>query len=325
MRAEAAGPRGLAGWGGPLTSWLFVPGAAERFMAKLRVGASSSPPPDVIVLDLEDGVAPADLPAARERVAAVLREPSAFVAPTCVRVHAVSHELFAVDLEALGPGLFALVLPKVSSAEEVGEAADALSRLGLGHAGIVPMVESATGLQAAEQVLAAHPSVAAVALGAEDMAGDLGLPPAGLDPEADAARERVMDHVRSRLVVAAAAAGVQRRIDSPTLALRDAERVTRDARRARATGFDAKFAVHPAQVEPIRAGFLPSPAEVAWAREVLAAAGEDAPRGAATGDPTGGARGGAGSAGGRMVDEAVARQARLVLAAAERGGRTEWP
>src|SRR5690606_24735366 len=256
--AEAAGPRGLAGWGGPLTSWLFVPGAAERFMAKLRVGASSSPPPDVIVLDLEDGVAPADLPAAREGVAAVLREPSAFVAPTCVRVHAVSHELFAVDLEALGPGLFALVLPKVSSAEEVGEAADALSRLGLGHAGIVPTVESATGLQAAEQVLAAHPSVAAVALGAEDMAGDLRLPPAGLGPGAGPAGGRVGDPAGARRVVAAGAGGGERRVAAPTRALRDAGRVTRGARRAGGTGFAAKFAVHPAQVEPIRAGFLPS-------------------------------------------------------------------
>lgn len=302
--AEPAGRPGLAATGRRLPAWLFVPGAEERFMAKLLRQADQPPPPDVVVLDLEDGVAPARLDAARARVAAALEEPgNRYVAPLCVRTHAVAHPAFARDLEALGPGLLALVLPKVGGAEEVRAAADALARRGLGHAGLVVMIESAAGLEAIEDVLRASPAVAAVALGAEDMGADLGLPPAGLGAESDAARRAVLDAVRARLVVAAAAAGVRRRVDSPTLSLRDARQVEEDARRARAMGFDAKFAVHPAQLAPLRAGFLPSPPEVAWARQVLASTS-----------------GGASAAGESMVDEAVARQAREVLAAVEEAG-----
>lgn len=270
-------------------------------------GASGSPQsskqarPDVIVLDLEDAVASEQRAAARERVAEVLRtEGGTFVAPIGVRTHAASDPAFEDDLAALGPGLAALVLPKVRDADEVRHAAERLGSLGLGAAGLVVMVESAAGLRAIDAILTAHPSVCAVAFGAEDMAADLGLPPAGLGPEADAARRAVLDTVRATLVVAASAAGIRRRIDSPTLQLRDLRQVEDDARRARASGFDAKFAIHPSHLAPLRRGFAPHDSEVAWARQVLAAGGK-----------------GAVAAGGRMVDEAVVRQAKDVLAEAE--------
>lgn len=286
--------------------WLFVPGASERFMTKLRTpgptaGRQPAPVsatrPDVIVLDLEDAVAPAERVAARQRVAAVLHAPEdTYVAPLCVRCHGVADPSFADDVAALGPRLAALVIPKVRDADEVRHAAERLARQGVGHARLVVMIESAAGLEAIPTILRAHPSVAAVAFGAEDMSADLGLPPGGVGGDGDAARRAVLDAVRARLVVAAAAAGVRHRVDSPTLQLRDARLAGEDARRARAMGFDAKFAVHPAQIDPLRRGFHPDPAEVAWARAVLSAAD-----------------GGAAAAGGQMVDEAVARQARGVL------------
>ncbi|MFO7544748.1 MAG: CoA ester lyase [Trueperaceae bacterium] len=297
----------------PLRTWLFVPGAAQRYMAKLRsapsvdAGKSGSPEPaaqarpDVIVLDLEDAVAADERDAARERVAGVLRaEAGAFVAPICVRTHSASDPAFEDDLAALGPGLAALVLPKVLGAGEVRHAAERLERVGLGTAGLVVMVESAAGLRDIDAILAAHPSVRAVAFGAEDMAADLGLPPGGVGPEADAARRGVLDTVRATLVVAASAAGIRRRIDSPTLQLRDLRQVEDDARRARAMGFDAKFAIHPSHLDALRRGFSPNASEVAWARKVLTVAGM-----------------GAVASGGKMVDEAVVRQARDVLAEAE--------
>lgn len=297
---------------GTLRAWLFVPGAAERFMAKLRSGEDADAPargaqlatgraqPDVIVLDLEDAVARDALEASRERVAdALAAKPGTFVAPIVVRTHAASDPSFDEDVAALGPGLAALLLPKVHDPEEVVHAADRLAQRGL-DAAVVVMIESAVGLRDVDAILSAHPKVRAVAFGAEDMAADLGLPPGGLGQEPDAARRSVLDAVRAKLVVAAAAADVRLRIDTPTLQLRDLRQVEDDARRARAMGFDAKFAIHPSHLGPLRRGFAPNAAEIAWARNVVAVAGK-----------------GAVAAGGAMVDEAVVRQAREVLSEAE--------
>ncbi len=339
----------------PLRAWLFVPGAAERYVRKLAVAPSdaasaapaspagaaappdatppdatpqnatpratlragtppgASPPqgatPDAVVFDLEDGVAASELAAARRRVRGLL-EPDgpALPAPLCVRVHAVSTPTFEEDLAALGPRLAALVLPKVGSAEEVRHAAARLKTARLGHAGLVLLIETAAGLEALPALLRAHPAVAAVAFGAEDFAADLGLPPRTAEPGSpqEDARAAFLDAARARIVVAAVAAGVRHRIDSPTLVLGDPGRVERDAKRSRALGFEGRFAIHPDHLAPLRRGFAPNPAEIRWASAILGAEGASAADGAR-------------AAGGQMVDEAVARQARAILAAAEEG------
>src|SRR5690606_27609658 len=126
--------------GPPPRSWLFVPGAAQRYVTKLAEVA-----PDAAILDLEDGIAGTDVAAARGRVAAVLAAAAAGIhlpPVVAVRSHPVSSAEFAADVACLGPRLTALMLPKVASAAEVVEAVAAVERTGLGHVGIVVMIES---------------------------------------------------------------------------------------------------------------------------------------------------------------------------------------
>lgn len=294
-----------------------MPGAAQRYVAKLAEVA-----PDAAILDLEDGIAGSDVAAARGRVAAVLAATDAGVPlppVVAVRSHPVSSAHFAADVAALGPRLGVLMLPKVASAAEVGTAVAALESAGLGHVRIVVMIESAAGLENLAAILGAHRSVVGVAFGAEDFAADIGLPPAVTGQASSAAaagpaggtaesgRLAVIDAVRTRLVTAAAAAGVGWRIDTPVLQLRPVSLVESEARRSRSMGFGGKFVIHPSHVVPVHAGYRPSEAEVAWARAVLG------------GEVDGHGGSGASSSGGQMIDEAVARQARAVLGSAEAG------
>lgn len=279
---------------GRLVTWLFVPGATERFMAKLPTAA-----PDVAVLDLEDGVAKEDRTVARGRIAGLLNAAPSGEARLAVRTNPVGSNAFEADLNALGPRLFALLLPKVGGAEEVKEAGGLLLERGLGEVMLVPMIESAQGLRNAFALLTAHEAVGGVAFGAEDLAADLGL---GLDIPAESsgtseARRTVLANARAELIISAAAAGVRVRVESPQLGLRDDAVVAEAAARARGYGFSGMFAVHPAQVGAIRHGFSPSVEEQAYAAAVAAA----------------GAPGRAVSVSGRMVDEALVRQAARVL------------
>src|SRR5690606_30016960 len=151
------------------------------------------------------------------------------------------------------------------------------------------------------------------AVAGQPLAGQSGAGQSGAGAEARAAAESgrlaVLDAVRTRLVTAAAAAGVPWRIDTPVLQIRPVSLVETEARRSRSLGFGGKFVIHPSHVASVHAGYAPSEAEVAWARAVL---------GGGT-DEHGGR--GASSSGGQMIDEAVARQARAVLGSAEAGPR----
>lgn len=277
-----------------LVSWLFVPGASDRFMTKL-----SSVRPGVAVLDLEDGQAVAGLAEARQRVAGVLRSGVAATGPAlAVRSNPVGSAEFAADLAALGGNLSFLLLPKVSEADEVLEAASALEGMGLDRTALIPMLESAKGVRNTYQILTAHPLVRGVALGAEDLAADLGLPRfTANEPNLVAGRSAVLSVARAELILAAAAAGVELRIDSPHLSIAAEDSVEAAAVLARSSGFTAMFAVHPSQVQPVIRGFRPSDNEREQAQRLLDAADG----------------GGARALDGTMVDEAVLRQARRVL------------
>jgi len=314
-------------------SWLFVPGAAERYVAKL-----ADVRPDAAILDLEDGISARDVEASRSRVAAVLRADrvdTALPPIVAVRSHPVSSTEFENDCAALGPRLDVLMLPKVAEAAEVREAAARLEAAGLAHVRLVVMIESARGLENLASILSAHQNLVGVAFGAEDFAADIGLPPQVVG-RGDAAsrgegargasraagesgRLAVLDAVRTRLVTTAAAAGVPWRIDTPVLRLRPLSLVEAEARRSRSMGFGGKFVIHPSHVQPVHDGYAPSAAEIAWARAVLGGGADGAGVARPAADAVDAARtsGGAPDAA-QMVDEAVARQARAVLRSAER-------
>jgi citrate lyase subunit beta / citryl-CoA lyase len=261
-------------------SWLFVPGdRPDRFDKALASGA------DAVILDLEDGVAPAARPTARRNLAEWLPGRSRDV-PVLVRL---SHRAApAGDLMA-ATGADGIVVPKVESTIDLA--------LYAGWETVVVIVESAAGLLAAP-ALAAHSTTTLLMIGEYDLCADLGsdLGPADID----------LDPLRLQVVVASAAAGL-----APPIAAVDAE--FRDPRRLEATtrhlgrlGFGSRAIIHPAQVEPVHAAFTPDPAAVASARALVARFDEAlaAGRGALVDDD------------GRMMDEATVRRARRLIARA---------
>ena len=274
-----------------MRSWLFVPGHRQRMIEK-AFGLS----PDVVILDLEDGVPPRSKDDARGTVAAALGRVPEGVTPF-VRVHATGSPELRADLRALsGAGLQGLVLPKVQGPNDVLE----MHRWLDGHETSVDVpsgtirllatIESAGGLVQAPAIATATPRLAGLMFGAEDFALDMGLfshPGQGL-----------FDYARSALAVAAASGRI-RAIDKVFTDVRDSDGLALEARRARDLGFSGKAVIHPDQVGAVNEIFSPTGDEVTRARRIVTAFGCQT-EGAAVVD-------------GRMVDRPVLEQARRIL------------
>jgi len=237
---------------------LFTPGDRPEMLRKAPgTGA------DVVVFDLEDGVAPARKAEARSAIREVLTDPTFDPdCEVCLRVNPVGLAA-AEDVGAVaGPALRldAVMLPKPTSADDVAQ----LGRLLAEHDLAVPvfaLIESAAGLLAAQELAAAEPT-AALAFGAEDYTADVGATRTHEGTEVLYAKQHV--------VAAAAAAGVDA-IDTIHADIEDVEGLGEATRRAVGLGFDGKMCIHPRQVGPVTEAFTPEPAEVEWARKVLAA------------------------------------------------------
>lgn len=223
-------------------TWLFVPGdRPDRFAKAASAGA------DVVIVDLEDAVAPEAKETAREHARRWLADGNAAV----VRVNAVDTPWYEADVAALRELAAALMLPKVERAADVERTGPV----------VVPLVETAAGIMAAGELCAA-PGVPRAAFGSIDLAAQLGV-----DPNSRTA----LLHARSALVLAAAAAGCAPPVDGVTTALDDPDALTADTAHAVELGFTGKLCVHPRQLEPVHAALRPTDAELTWARTVLAA------------------------------------------------------
>lgn len=229
-----------------LVSLLFVSGATPGRFPKALASTA-----DLICIDLEDAV-PDDAKASA-RAAAI----EAIGARVAIRINAVETAAGQADLQALAraarlPEL--VLLPKVESADTVAQ-----TRAHLPAAVFVPLIESARGLRLAHEIGAAA-GVGAMMFGGGDLSSELGVALAW-EPLAVA---------RALFVLACAEAGVPA-IDVPWIALDDAAGLAEEARRAQTIGFQAKAAIHPAQLDAIQAAMRPTPALVAEARAALAA------------------------------------------------------
>ncbi|MEU6134854.1 CoA ester lyase [Nocardioides sp. NPDC047086] len=258
-------------------TWLFVPGdRPERFAKAAAAG------PDVVILDLEDAVAPAHKDAARDHVTGWRTGAGTTVA---VRINAADAPWHDADVAALAaldrPSL--VVLPKADSPETVAAVLAALP----GGSAVVALVETALGVARAID-LARSPGVVRLAFGSYDLAAELGV-----DPD----HAPALAPARGNLVLASAVGGLAGPIDGVTGDVRDDERLTTDVTTAAALGFAGKLCIHPGQVAPAAAALAPTPDEVAWAERVLAAATED----------------GVALVEGRMVDAPVVARARRIL------------
>lgn len=287
-------------------SLMFVPGQRQRMIDK-ALGLASL---DVALLDLEDGVPPAEKDAARRLLAEALGKASGKRPVRFVRVNAIGSDRFAADIAAVvRPGLQGLLLPKVERADEIATAERLVAarereaKMAEGSLPFVASIESAQGLLNAHAIAAASRRIAGLMFGAEDFANDLGLPP---QREGEA---RQLLHARSAVVVAATAARV-RSFDGVWPDIHDPEGLRRDSAQARQLGFSGKTLIHPGQIEVINEVFSPTDEDVDYARRVVAAFEEAEARGE-----------GAIAFGGQLIDRPIVERARAVLRARERIAR----
>ena len=276
-------------------AFLFVPAdRPERHARALVTGVGA------VIVDLEDAVAPERKAEAREGLAASFAAlPGADRQRLLVRINAAGtpwHEddrvaVAGLVLQGLAEGV---VLPKAEKAGDLRLLAEAIGPRGV----LVPLVESAAGLAAADE-LAAAPQVLRLAFGNLDFQADVGL--------ACDADEAELVPVRLVLLLASRRAGLPAPIDGVTADWRDTQRLAADTARARRGGFGAKLCIHPDQVAPVQAALGPSDGELAWARRVIEAVRS--------------AGGGVVSLDGRMVDAPVVRLAERLVALAEEQDR----
>ncbi len=270
-------------------SYLYIPGdRPDRLAGALTRGA------DALIADLEDAVAPGHKQQAREQVRAWLDAGPPDGPQRWVRINA---DTLDADLGAVvTPALTGVVVPK----SEPGQLAevDAILRkleaergLAAGSVAVLPLLESAIGLQRVADVAAA-PRVLRLGLGEVDLAADLGV---GLD---DA--HTILNPLRLQVVVASAAAGIGRPVAPTSTAFRDLDAFRRSAETLRQLGFRGRTAIHPGQIAVIHEVFTPSADEVAAAHDLLARF-------------HGAGRGGFVHTDGAFVDVAVVRNAREVL------------
>ena len=249
-----------------LRSPLFAPGNSEKKAAKALAS-----PADVVILDLEDSVAPGAKDAARATVASLL--PGLARPGVVVRVNPPGTPWYLADLAAVVPGRpAAVMLPKCRGAADLNaldhhlEALETAAGLPLGAIGVLPIVtETAASVLALATCPAATSRVLAFCFGAEDLSADLGIDPR----RPDGSYPPPVAQARASVLVMAAAAGLPA-LDTPWPDPRDPAGLAREAAEAAADGFAGKLCIHPDQIAPVNAAFTPSPERVAWARRVRA-------------------------------------------------------
>ncbi|MGX4692772.1 HpcH/HpaI aldolase/citrate lyase family protein [Streptomyces sp. JNUCC 63] len=277
----------------PLT-WLYVPGDRPHVVTKALASGA-----DVVVVDLEDAVAPDRKEYARGATAELLSEPPPV--PVHVRVNAVDGPLAAADLTAVAhrPGLAGLRLPKVTSAEQVvrvaarAKAARSPSPADGSGPPLYALLETALAIERAYAIASAHPCLRGVSIGESDLRADLGVQ-----------RDSGLDWSRARVVVAARAAGLAPPAQSVHPDIRDLEGLAASCAHGRALGFLGRAAIHPRQLPIIERAYLPTDRELEEAETIVKAATTD--------------RGAQALPDGRFIDAAVVAAARRTLALARR-------
>ncbi len=284
-----------------LTSLLFVPADSQKKYDKAKaVGA------DGLILDLEDSVAPSNKASARQALSGWIDDANGPRSWSFwVRVNPLDTGLTADDLKAVvRPGLDGIILPKANGGQDVARVSAMIDPLedaaGMARGQvkiIVVATETAAAMFNLGSYAPAHPRLAALTWGAEDLAAVVG---ATSNKEADGAWTQPYQLARSLCLFAAANAEVPA-IDTLYADFRDAEGLAASCRVSRRDGFVGRLAIHPDQVDGIRSAFAPSNADLALARRIVASF-DDKP--------------GLGTIGidGKMYDIPHLKQARRVLA-----------
>lgn len=277
-------------------SELAVPASSEHFFEK---AARSNV--DVVFLDLEDSVAPAQKDAARKMAIAALRDIDWGNKTVAVRVNGLDTQWGwrdIVEVAQSSPRLDLILLPKAGGARDIEFVETLLTGIEAetGRAepiGIEALIETALGLANVEEIARASDRLEALIFGVGDfiismqapdrMVGAINPEYAVLtDPDSDGLRHRHYNdqwhHAMARIAAACRAYGL-RPVDGPYTNFRDEQGFKASAARARALGFDGKWAIHPSQVDWANEVFTPAESLVAWAEKISAAMRDAAARG----------------------------------------------
>lgn len=285
----------------PMRSWLFVPGDSEKKLSKVAACGA-----DVVIVDLEDAVAPEAKAAARPMACEWLVAHRQAVSQRWVRINALDTPLWREDLAAVMPGApEGIMVPKAAGPDQLRTLAAELDTLEQRHgiaAGatcLLPLVSEtpAAAMGIASYAAAALPRLAGLTWGAEDLSAAIG---ASRKRNADGRWTDAFRMVRAQVLLTAHACGVLP-VDTLHANFRDMEGLERAARESHADGFAGMLAIHPAQVPVINAAFMPSEEEIAEARRIVEAFSASPGAGAVSLD-------------GRMLDQPHLEQAGKLLA-----------
>lgn len=273
-------------------SRLYLPGNSPAMM--LNAGIHQ---PDGIILDLEDSVAPDKKAEARLLVRNALLQVDFYGAERMVRINQLPAGL--EDLDEVIPAFVHLVLlPKCEHGSQLKEVEERISSILLKHKQkreifLMPIIESALGVENAYEIATASDSVVAMAIGLEDYTADLGV------KRSESGEESL--YARTRLVNACKAAGIQP-IDSVYSDVANMEGLKKNVETSKSLGFEGMGCIHPRQVPVIREAFVPGKDEIEKARRIVAAFDEATARGS-----------GVVALGSKMIDPPVVKRAQKTL------------
>ena len=246
----------------PRRSALYMPASNARAVDKARTLAC-----DVVILDLEDAVLPEAKDAARDAAVAAVRTGGFGAREVVVRVNALDTPWGAADVAALSEAApDAVLAPKITGPRDVAAYASAFPGT------IWAMIETAPALFVLDAIAGASPRLAALVMGLNDLAREMG---------ARQTPERTPFLAALSLTVAAARAHGLAALDSVHNDIENLDSLAAACRQGADFGFDGKSLIHPSHLAICNAAFTPEPAEVAWAHEVIAAF--DAPENAGKG------------------------------------------
>ena len=283
-------------------SMLFLPGNTPNMIINGdALGA------DCIILDLEDAVSPDEKDSARLLVRSAMKNMGFRGVEITVRINSIDTEYWRDDLEAIIPLKPDFIMPPKSGCAEDIKKIDAYitgieEKCGMDKGGVklIPLIETALGVENAFNIATASKRVAALFLGGEDLTADLRCKRTKSGNE--------INYARTRLVCAARAAGIDV-YDTPFTDVNDDEGIIADAEYAKSLGFSGKAAIAPRHVRALNEVFSPSLKDIRYAQDVFEAIrlGKEQGKGAV-------------SLRGKMIDKPIVERARQTLEAAKQLG-----
>ncbi|MBP3410617.1 MAG: CoA ester lyase [Clostridia bacterium] len=283
-------------------SMLFLPGNTPNIIVNGEILGA-----DAVILDLEDAVAPTEKDSARILVRNAIGRMGFGKCEVIVRINSIDTAFWKKDLDTIIPVKPSLIMPpKTSCAGDVLAVDEYITmleeKLGMekNTVGLIPLIETALGVENAFNIASASGRVRAIFLGGEDLTADLHCKRTKEGNE--------IAYARSRMVMAARAAGVEV-YDTPFTDVNDDEGIWVDAQYAKSLGFTGKSAISPRHVKAINSVFSPSQKDIDYAYEVMEAIriGKEQGKGAV-------------ALRGKMIDAPIVARAQQTIAMAEELG-----